>query len=130
MKTTTYAQVALLVGPFTQEDVTEVPSRGEKGLEFLKEKYGDSLVAFVFFDIKETEFQGLKFTSEPHHQERVDVMKKEDFEKRINAEREQLSEVISATIDKIEEIAERAQENAPDLTEARETIIRAKRTLH
>ena len=98
MKTTTYAQVALLVGPFTQEDVTEVPSRGEKGLEFLKDKYGDSLVAFVFFDIKETEFQGLKFTSEPHHQERVDVMKKEDFEKRINAEREQLSEAIGCVI--------------------------------
>lgn len=98
MKTTTYAQVALLVGPFTQEDMTEVPARGEKGLEFLKEKYGDSLVACVFFDIKETEFQGLKFTSEPHHQERVDVMALEDFKKRINAERQQLSEVIDEVI--------------------------------
>lgn len=98
MKTTTYAQVALLVGPFTQEDVTEVPDRGEKGMEFLKEKYGDCLVALVFFDIKTTEFQGLKFTSEPHNQQRVDVMKKEDFEKRINAEREQLSEAIGGVI--------------------------------
>ena len=98
MKTTTYAQVALLVGPFTKEDVVEVPDRGEKGLEFLKEKYGDSLIVCVFFDIKETEFQGLKFTSEPHHQERVDVMSFEDFKKRIIAEREQLSEVIDEAI--------------------------------
>ena len=98
MKTTTYAQVAFLFGPFTKEDVVEVPARGEKGLEFLKEKYGDSLIVCVFFDIKETEFQGLKFTSEPHHQERVDVMSFEDFKKRIIAEREQLSEVIGEAI--------------------------------
>lgn len=98
MKTTTYAKVALLVGPFTQEDITEVPYRGDKGLEFLKDKYGDCLVAFVYFDVKETEFQGLKFTSEPHNQERVDVMAKETFEKRINAEREELSEAIGGVI--------------------------------
>lgn len=98
MKTNTYAKVALLVGPFTQEDITEVPERGDKGLEFLKEKYGDCLVTFVYFDIKETEFQGLKFVSEPHNQERVDVMEKDAFEKRINSEREQLSEAIGAVI--------------------------------
>ena len=98
MKTTTYAEVALLVGPFTQGDVVEVPSRGEKGIAFLKEKFGDCLIAFVFFDIKETEFQGLKFTSEPHNQERVDIMKKEDFEKRFTAEQELLSETLGEVI--------------------------------
>ena len=98
MKTTTYAKVALLVGPFTQEDITEIPERGDKGLEFLKEKYGDGLVTFVYFDIKETEFQGLKFVSEPHNQQRVDVMDKDSFEKRINAEREELSEAIGDVI--------------------------------
>mgnify|MGYP003616130849 FL=1 len=98
MKTTTYAKVALLVGPFTQEDITEVPERGDKGLEFLKEKYGDGLVTFVYFDIKETEFQGLKFVSEPHNQERVDVMEKDDFEKRINSERQELSNALEGVI--------------------------------
>lgn len=98
MKTKFYAQVALLVGPFTQEDVTEVPKRGQEGIEFLKEKYGDSLVALVFFDIKETEFQGLRFASEPHNQERFDIMKKEEFEGRITAEREQLTEVLDNVI--------------------------------
>lgn len=98
MNTKTFAQVVLLIGPFTQEDVTEVPARGEKGMEFLKEKYGDSLVALVFFDIKETKFQGLMFTSEPHNQERIDVMKKDIFEKRITCEREQLSEALDGVI--------------------------------
>ena len=101
MKTTTYAQVALLVGPFTKEDVVEVPARGEKGLEFLKEKYGDSLIVCVFFDIKETEFQGLKFTSEPHHHERVDVMKQEEFKEKILAEREGLSQMIGGLIESL-----------------------------
>lgn len=98
MKTTTYAEVALLVGPFTQGDCVEVPARGEEGLKFLKEKYGDALVAFVYFDVKEIEFQGLKYTSEPHHQERVDVIKEEDFKKRITAEREELSNVLGDVI--------------------------------
>ena len=98
MKTSTYAEIALLVGPFTQADVVEVPSRGEKGIEFLKEKYGDCLIALVFFDIKETEFQGLKFTSEPHNQERIDIMKKEDLEKRLGAERQELTKALDQVI--------------------------------
>ena len=67
-------------------------------MKFLKEKYGDALVAFVYFDVKEIEFQGLKYTSEPHHQERVDVIKEEDFKKRITAEREELSNVLGDVI--------------------------------
>ena len=98
MKTTTYAEVALLVGPFTQGDCVVVPARGEEGLKFLKEKYGDALVAFVYFDVNEIEFQGLKYTSEPHHQERIDVIKEEDFKKRITAEREELSNVLGDVI--------------------------------
>lgn len=98
MKTTTYAQVALLVGPFTQSEVVEAPSRGEKGIQFLKEKFGDHLIALVFFDIKETQFQGLTFTSEPHNQERVDIMKEEDFKKLIIAERDQLSAALDEVI--------------------------------
>lgn len=98
MKTRTYAEVALLVGPFTQADVVEVPARGEKGIEFLKEKFGDTLIALVFFDIKETDFQGLKFTSEPHNMERVDIVAKEDVEKRLVAERQELSNALGGVI--------------------------------
>lgn len=101
MKTTTYAEVGLLVGPFTQSDVVQVPARGEKGLEFLKERYGDALIAFVYFDVKEIEFQGLKFTSEPHHHERVDVMKQEEFKEKILAEREGLSQMIGGLIESL-----------------------------
>lgn len=98
MKTTTYAEAAILVGPFVDSKCVEVPSRGEAGLKFLKEQFGDSLVAFVYFDIKETEFQGLKFFSEPHNQERVDIISKEDMVKRVTAESHELSNVISEAI--------------------------------
>lgn len=109
MKTKTYAEVALLIGPFTEADCVEVPARGEEGLKFLKEKYGDSLVAFVYFDVKETDFQGLKFTSEPHNQERVDVISEDVFKKRIDADRKELSDALGEVIASLTSEAEKTQ---------------------
>lgn len=110
MKTITLAEVALLEGPFTESEVIEVPSRGDKGVTFLKEKFGDALIALVFFDVLETHFQGLKFTSEPHNIERIDIISPEDAQKRINADRQELSdkinEVISVLSAEQEEISE------------------------
>lgn len=98
MKTITYAAVALLVGPFIQDDTIIVPARGEEGLKFLTEKYGKNLAAVVYFDVMETTFQNLKFTSEPHNQERVDVIPEKEIVARLQAERQGLSDVLGDVV--------------------------------
>ena len=98
MKTTTYAGCALLVGPFTQQEIVVVPDRSENTLAMLKEKFGNTLMAIVYFDIKETSFQGLKFTSEPHNDEKIAIVSEAEFEKRIKAERQQVLEVLDEVI--------------------------------
>ncbi len=119
MKTKTYAQVALLIGPFTDADCVEVPARGEEGLKFLKEQYGDSLIAFVYFDVKETQFQGLTFTSEPHNQERVDVISEETVKKRMIADSKELSDALNEAITALSDEAEKTQK-----------VKKAQHTLH
>ena len=78
MKTTTVASVAFFNGVNPDSVNVELEDR-VTAKEVLSEKFGQNLIAYVLFDFKQTEIDGLVFRSEPFNQERTDVMTEEEF---------------------------------------------------
>ena len=118
MKSKYFAEVVVLEGAIPENTMIEIPALGEEGKKAVVDKFGQTAIIAMFFEIKEVVIDNLVFKSEPHNIHRVEFMDRETFEKLLDAKQHELSDRLGEFLTNVmEQIQQKTEDDGSAPTE-------------